>query len=63
MFDVIALGELLIDFTPAGPSKQGIFALKGIPEGHLPMYWPAYRSLAEKLLLLARLEKICLVSI
>lgn len=33
MFDVIALGELLIDFTPAGPSKQGNICFERNPGG------------------------------
>lgn len=36
-YDVIALGELLIDFTDYGKSEQGILFLKQIPEVHHAM--------------------------
>ena len=38
-FDVIALGELLIDFTENGVSAQGIRFLKQIQAEHLVTYW------------------------
>ena len=36
-YDVIALGELLIDFTDYGKSEQGNPVLKQIPEVHHAM--------------------------
>ena len=39
MFDVVALGESLIDFTPNGTNAQGI-ELPGIPAVHPPMSLP-----------------------
>lgn len=38
-FDVIALGELLIDFTENGVSAQGNPILKQIQAEHLVTYW------------------------
>ena len=38
-FDVIALGELLIDFTENGVSGQGNRSLRQIPEGRNVMFW------------------------
>ena len=40
MFDVVALGESLIDFTPNGTNAQGIDCLPGIPAVHPPMSLP-----------------------
>ena len=37
--DVVALGELLIDFTENGISSQGNHWLRQIREGHQAMVW------------------------
>lgn len=38
-FDVIALGELLIDMTDNGTTQSGNTCLKQIPEVHHVMFW------------------------
>lgn len=39
MYDVVALGELLIDFTESGKSEQGNQLLEVNPGGPRAMYW------------------------
>lgn len=38
-YDVIAMGELLIDFTENGYSEQGIIFWRQIREAHRVMCW------------------------
>ena len=39
MYDVVALGELLIDFTPYGKSNQNNDVLEVIQVGHHVMFY------------------------
>ena len=45
-YDVIALGELLIDFTPAGISAQGNPVLEQNREALHAMSWPCWQDTA-----------------
>lgn len=38
-FDVISMGELLIDFTTAGKSRQGNGLFELVRAEHPAMYW------------------------
>lgn len=40
MFDVIALGELLVDFTGSGASPQGNPVYEANPGARRAMCWP-----------------------
>ena len=51
-YDVVAMGELLIDFTQNGYSEQGIRFLKLIREEPHVMCLPCYKSWEGKRLLL-----------
>lgn len=42
--DVVALGELLIDFTENGVSGQAIRCLRQIREAHRAMCWQCCRA-------------------
>lgn len=61
-YDVVALGELLIDFTENGKSVQGNLYSRQIREGLLVTFWPCYQSLDIRPLLSVRWEMIFLVS-
>lgn len=56
VFDVTALGELLIDFTENGISSQGNPLLEANPGVRLAMCWLCFASWAEGLLLSVRWE-------
>lgn len=43
-YDVVALGELLVDFTMNGNSEQAIHSLRLIPEGQHVMYCQCCRN-------------------
>lgn len=43
--DITALGELLIDFTPAGVSQQGMRLFEQNPGGARPTCWQLLLSL------------------
>ena len=55
MFDVTALGEILIDFTPAGESARGMSVSNVIRAAPLPMSWPVSPNWAAGRLSSARL--------
>lgn len=50
-YDVVALGELLVDFTENGMSSQGNVLLEANPGELRVMYCRCYRDLAKKQLL------------
>lgn len=54
LFDVTALGELLIDFTENGTTSQEIPFLRQIPAVLYAMCLPCLAALAKKLLLLEK---------
>ena len=58
-FDVVALGELLIDFTENGVSAQGNTLFEA-PAGHPVMCLPCCESLAGPAPLWARWGTTCL---
>ena len=53
MFDIVALGETLIDFTPDGKNTQGSQLYAQNPGG-APMCWRCMLNWVGALLLLAR---------
>ena len=55
-FDVVALGELLVDFTENGISAQGNPMLEANPGGAPAMYCRCYKTLEKRLHLLEKLE-------
>lgn len=48
MFDIVALGESLIDFTPSGENSQGWRCLRATRAARLPMCWQWPQSWAAK---------------
>lgn len=54
MFDVTAVGELLIDFTPAGKSESGEVQFERNPGGAPANVLAALAKLGKKLRLLVR---------
>ena len=52
--DITALGELLIDFTPAGVSQQGMRLFEQNPGGAPANLWRLLRNLEGRQHLLAR---------
>ena len=44
MFDVVALGELLIDFIQSGSSTAGNPLFEANPGGAHAMYWQCFRA-------------------
>ena len=40
VYDVVALGELLIDFTPVSTDGAGCPTLKANPGGRRAIFWP-----------------------
>lgn len=54
MFDVVALGELLIDFTQNGVSGQGNSLFEANPGVRPAMCWPCLQNWGKRLLLSAK---------
>ena len=54
MFDIVAIGEILIDFTPIGKSDQGGQLFEQNPEVLRETWLSPVQDLAEALLLLVR---------
>ena len=59
IYDVTALGELLIDFTENGISAQGNPLLEANPGGAHATYSPCLKSLGKRPHLSEKSEKIC----
>ena len=59
MYDVTALGEVLIDFTPYGTSEGGQALFEQNPGGAPAMFWRLWNAWASGRLLSARWETIC----
>lgn len=55
-FDVVALGELLVDFTENGISVRGIQYCRQIPVEPLVMCCQCYKTLGKRLHLLEKKE-------
>ena len=60
MYDVVALGELLIDFTENGKREQGNQLLEVNPGGAPCNVLAMLSKLGKKLLLSEKLVRICL---
>lgn len=60
-YDVVALGELLIDFTENGLSEQGNPLLEANPGGAPCNVLSMLQKLGDKQLLLEKLEMMALV--
>ena len=63
MYDVIALGELLIDFTENGISNQGNPIFEANPGGAPCNLLQCFQNLEKKLLLSEKWGKICWTSV
>ena len=48
MFDVVALGELLIDFAPHSVNEAGYPVLSATPAARRPISWPPCRNTGVK---------------